>query len=102
VLPYPMAKRAGSPLLTAAQGYGAYRIGGVFGILAGTGALAAPVIIGAVLAGSDSLVIRLGVLLPCAAIYGFLLAFAGVRLASRLGVGKLPELCQVALRSAVS
>jgi ABC-2 type transport system permease protein len=101
-LPYPMAKRAGSPLLTAAQGYGAYRIGGVFGILAGTGVAAAPVIIGAVLAGSDSLAIRLGVLLPCAAIYGFLLALAGVRLASRVGVGKLPELCQVALRSAVS
>jgi hypothetical protein len=42
------------------------------------------------------------VLLPCAAIYGFLLALAGVRLASAAAVGKLPELCQVAMRSAVS
>ena len=59
-------------------------------------------IIGVVLAASDSLAVRIGVLLPCAAIYGFLLALAGVRLASAAAVGKLPELCQVAMRSAVS
>jgi len=60
------------------------------------------VIIGVVLAASDSLAIRIGILLPCGAIYGFLLALAGVRLASAAAVGKLPELCQVAMRSAVS
>jgi ABC-2 type transport system permease protein len=101
-LPYPMAKRAGTPILVAAPGYGGYRIGGVFGTLAGTAVAATPVIIGVLLAAGDSLAVRIGVLLPCAAIYGFLLAFAGVRLASAAAVGKLPELCQMAMRSAVA
>jgi ABC-2 type transport system permease protein len=102
VLPYPTVKRAGTPFLVAAPGYGGYRIGAVLATLAGTAVAAAPVIIGVVLAASDSLAVRIGVLLPCAAIYGFLLALAGVRLASAAAVGKLPELCQVAMRSAVS
>jgi ABC-2 type transport system permease protein len=101
-LPYPMARRVGSPILVAAPGYGGYRIGSVLGTLAGTAVAATPVVIGVLLAASDSLAVRLGVLLPCAAIYGFLLAFAGVRLASAVAVGKLPELCQVAISSAVS
>ena len=101
-LPYPMAKRTGSPVLVAAPGYGGYRVGSILGTLVGTAILATPVIIGAVLAASDSLAIRIGVLLPCAAIYGFLLALAGVRLASAVATGKLPELCQVAMASAVS
>jgi ABC-2 type transport system permease protein len=101
-LPYPMARRAGSPILVAAPGYGGYRIGSVLGTLAGTAVASAPIIIGVVLAASDSLAIRIGVLLPCGAVYGFLLAFAGVRLAAAVGVGKLPELCQVAMSSAVS
>jgi ABC-2 type transport system permease protein len=101
-LPYPMARRAGSPVLVAAPGYAGYRIGSILGTLAGTAVAAAPVIICAVLAVSDPLAVRIGVLLPCAAIYGFLLALAGVRLASAVAVGKLPELCQVAIASAVS
>jgi ABC-2 type transport system permease protein len=101
-LPYPMAKRTGSPVPVAAPGYGGYRVGGSLGTLAGTAVAATPVIIGVLLAASDSLAVRLGVLLPCAAIYGFLLALAGVWLASAVGVGKLPELCQVAMTSAVS
>jgi len=102
VLPYPMARRAGNPILVAAPGYGAYRLGSYFGTLAGTAIAAAPVIAAAVLAASDSLAIRIGVLLPGAALYGFLLALAGVRIASVLAVGKLPELCQVAMSSAVA
>jgi ABC-2 type transport system permease protein len=101
-LPYPMAKRAGSPVLVAAPGYAGYRIGSVLGTLAGSAVAATPVIIGVLLAASDPLAVRIGVLLPGAAIYGFLLALAGVRLASAVGAGKLPELCQVAMRSAVS
>jgi ABC-2 type transport system permease protein len=101
-LPYPMAKRAGTPILVAAPGYGGFRIGGVFGTLIGSAVAATPVIIGVLLAASDSLPVRIGLLLPGAAIYGFLLALAGVRLASAVGAGKLPELCQVAMSSAVS
>jgi ABC-2 type transport system permease protein len=101
-LPYPMVRRAGTPVLVAAPGYSGPRLGGVFGTLVGTGVAAAPVIVGAVLAASDPLAIRLGVLLPCAAIYGFLLALAGVRLAAAAAVGRLPEITHMAMASAVS
>ena len=99
VLPYPMAKRAGTPMLVAAQGYGAYRIGSVMGTLAGTAVAATPVIIGVVQTATDSDAIRIGVMWPCAAVYGFALALAGVRLAAEVATGKMPELCQVAVRS---
>jgi ABC-2 type transport system permease protein len=101
-LPYPMVKRTGTPILVAAPGYQGFRIGGIFGTLAGTAVLAAPVIVAVVLAQTAPLAIRLGLLLPCAAIYGFALAFAGVRLAAAAAVGKVPELCQVALSSAMT
>ena len=101
-LPYPMAKRTGTPILTAAQGYSGYRFGSIMGTLVGTGVLAAPVIVAVVLALAGPLAIRLGVLLPCGAVYGFALALAGVRLAAAAAVGKIPELCQVALSSAVA
>jgi ABC-2 type transport system permease protein len=100
--PYPMVRRTGTPVLVAAPGYAGVRLGAVFGTLIGTGVLAAPVIAGVVLAASDPLAIRLGVLLPCAAVYGFLLALAGVRIAAAAGAGKLPELTQMAMSSAVS
>ncbi len=99
-LPYPMVKRVGTPVLVAAPGYAAYRIGGVLGTLAGTAALAAPVIAAAVLAANGPDAIRIGVMLPCAAVYGFALAAAGVRLAARLAASKMPELCQAALHTA--
>jgi hypothetical protein len=38
-------------------------------------------------------------LLACAAAYGLALAWAGVQIAARIAEGKLPELCQVAIRS---
>ena len=67
VLPYPMAKRTGFPILVNAQGYGAYRFGGVLGTLAGTAVAATPVIIGVVQTATDSDAIRIGVIWPCAA-----------------------------------
>jgi len=39
-------------------------------------------------------------MLPCAAAYGFALAVIGVRLAAKLAERTLPEMCQVALRTA--
>jgi ABC-2 type transport system permease protein len=101
-LPYPMVKRTGTPVLVAAPGYAGYRLGGILGTLAGTAVLAAPVIVAVVLAQTAPLAIRLGVLLPCGAVYGFVLALAGVRLAAAAAVGKIPELCQVALSSAMA
>ena len=94
-----MVKRTGFPILVNAQGYGAYRFGGVLGTLAGTAVAATPVIIGVMQTATDSDVIRIGVIWPCAAVYGFALALAGVRLAAVAAAGKMPELCQVAVRS---
>ncbi len=101
-LPYPMVKRAGTPMLVAAPGYGAYRIGSVFGTLVGTAVAAAPAIIAAVQTATDSDAIRIGVLWPCAAVYGFALALAGVRLAAAAAAGRMPELTQVAVRSVMT
>jgi ABC-2 type transport system permease protein len=98
-LPYPMVKRIGNPMLVSAPGYAGYRIGGLL-TLAGTAVLAAPVIVGAVLAANGPDAIRIGVMLPCAAAYGFALAVIGVRLAAKVAETTLPEMCQVALRTA--
>jgi ABC-2 type transport system permease protein len=100
-LPYPMVKRTGTPMLTAAQGYAGYRLGSVFGTLVGTAVAAAPVIILVVHTASDAMAIRIGVILPSAAVYGFALAFAGVRLAAAAAAGRMPELTQAAVRSAM-
>jgi ABC-2 type transport system permease protein len=98
-LPYPMIKRVGTPVVVAAPGYAAYRSLSVLGTLAGTAVLAAPVIVGAVLAANGPVAIRIGVMVPCAAVYGFGLAVVGVRMAAKIAASKMPELCQVALRT---
>lgn len=98
-LPYPMVRRVGTPVVVAAPGYGAQRLGSVFGTLAGTAALAAPVIVGVVLVANGPDAIRIAVMLPCAAVYGLVLAVAGVRLAARIAERKLPEICQAALQT---
>jgi ABC-2 type transport system permease protein len=99
-LPYPMAKRAGSPLLVAAPGYGAYRFGSVLGTLAGTAVAVIPVTLAVVLTASGPVTIRVPVLVVCAAAYGFALAWAGVRIAAATAQARVPELCQTAVRSA--
>ena len=88
-------------MLVAVPGYAVQRIGGVLGTLAGTAVLAAPVIAGAVLAANGPDAIRIGVMLPGAAGYGFALAVAGVRLAAQVAESKMPEICQLALRTAM-
>jgi ABC-2 type transport system permease protein len=99
VLPYPTARRAGSPLPQFAPGYGAHAIGSILGTLVCTGVAASPVIVVAVLTSADPAVIRVPLLVLGAAAYGLALAWAGVRIAARAAEGRLPELCQVAIRS---
>lgn len=60
---------------------------------------ATPVIIGVAQTATDSDAIRIGVIWPCAAVYGFALALVGVRLAAVAAADKMAELCQVAVRS---
>jgi hypothetical protein len=99
VLAYPMDKRAGNPMRQAAQGYGPYGLGGVLGTLACVAVAAIPVIVAVVLTNSDPSAARLPVLVPGAAAYGFALAWIGVRIAASAAERKLPELCQIAVRS---
>jgi len=96
---YPVERRVGSPTPRPADGYRGYAIGGTFGTLLGTGAAVAPVIVAVLLTRSAPAAVRLPLLIACAAGYGFALAWAGVRIAGRLGADRLPELGQVAVRS---
>jgi ABC-2 type transport system permease protein len=98
---YPMAKRVGTPIYTAAPGYGSSRVAATIGTLFGIPALVAPVIVAAVLTAGAPLAIRAPVLTVCAAAYGLALAWAGVRIAATTGEAKMPELCQIALASKV-
>ena len=91
-LAYPMAKRTGSPMRQAAQGYGSYTFGGILGSLAGTAVAATPVILAAAFTGSVSVAVRAPVLIICSAAYGLALAWAGVQIAAREAEGRLPEL----------
>jgi hypothetical protein len=52
-----------------------------------------------VLTSTGPAAVRIPALAACAAAYGLALAWAGVRIAARAAEGKLPELCQVAIRS---
>ncbi len=99
---YPMARRAGSPLRQPAPGYQAYGAGGVFANLGTVAVAAIPMIVAAVLLGTAPSVFWYPVLLGCAVIYAFGLLYAGVQLAAIAAEQKLPELCQIALRSQLS
>ena len=101
VLAYPMQKRAGNPLPQQAQGFGGYAVGAMFGTLASVAVAVIPVIVLGNLTSSVSAAIRLPVLFGCAAAYGFGLAWLGVRATAIAAEGKLPELCQVAMRTSL-
>jgi ABC-2 type transport system permease protein len=98
-VPYPMEKRVGSPTPRAASGYTGYGLGGTLGSLLGTVLAVVPVVLGAVLTRSDPAAVRMPVLVLCAAGYGLVLAWIGVRIAARAAEQKLPELYQIAVRS---
>ena len=98
-VPYPMDKRLGNATRGAAAGYTSYGAGSTLGTLLGVAVLVAPVIVAAVLTSTGPATVRIPALAACAAAYGLALAWAGVRIAARAAEGKLPELCQVAIRS---
>jgi hypothetical protein len=94
-----MQKRPGNPMPQQAQGFGGYSFVGIFGTLACVAVAVIPVIIAGNLTSGVSAAVRIPVLFVCAAAYGFWLAWLGVRTAATVAEGKLPELCQVALRT---
>jgi ABC-2 type transport system permease protein len=95
----PVEKRAGSPAPRAADGYIGHAYVSTFGSLLGVAAAVSPVVLGVVLTRSDTAVARMPVLVLCAAGYGIALAWIGVRIAARAAEQRLPELCQIAVRS---
>jgi ABC-2 type transport system permease protein len=98
-LAYPVQKRAGNPMPQPVPGYAGAAVAGIFGTLAAVAVAVIPVIILGNLTTGVSTAIRLPVLFGCAAAYGFGLAWLGVRAAAIVAEGKLPELCQVAMRT---
>jgi ABC-2 type transport system permease protein len=98
-LPYPVEKRAGSPVPRPADGFMGHRMLGSFGSLIGTGVLALPVILAVTLTSSDLAGVRMPALVVGGAVYGLALAWAGVRIAARLAEPKIPELGQLAAHS---
>ena len=100
-LAYPMAKRTGSPMRQAAQGYGSYTFGGILASVAGVGVAVTPVLLVAAFTSTAPAAVRTPALIICSAAYGFALAWAGVQIAARAAEGRLPELCQIAVRSTI-
>jgi ABC-2 type transport system permease protein len=100
-LAYPMAKRAGSPMRQAAQGYGAYTFGGIFASVGGVAVAATPVIVVAAFTSTAPAAVRAPALIICSAAYGLALAWAGVQIAARAAQARLPDLCQIAVQSMV-
>jgi hypothetical protein len=85
----------------AATGYGSYTFGGMLASLVGVATAVTPVIVTAAVTSTAPAAVRTPALIICSAAYGLALAWAGVQIAARLAEGKLPELCQVAVRSTV-
>lgn len=98
VAPYPMEKRAGNPMAQAASGSGVYRLS-ILGTLVAVVIAASPAIAAAVLTSTVPESIRAPALLVGSAAYGLALALTGVRIAAAAAEQRLPELCQVAIRS---
>ena len=101
VLAYPMQKRAGNPMPQPAQGYSGHAAGVIFGTLGCVAVAVIPIIILGNVTSGASAAIRLPLLFGCAAAYGLGLAWLGVRAAAVAAEGKLPELCQIAMRTSL-
>ncbi len=101
VSPYPVEKRGGTPMPRAATGHNGEYVGATFLIMLGVGVAVTPVILAVVFTQSAPAALRLPVLVLAAAAYGLALAWGGVRGAAVAAESKLPELAQVAIRSAL-
>jgi ABC-2 type transport system permease protein len=98
-LSYPVEKRAGNPAPRPAGGYTGYPLGGTLACLGAVGVAVIPVVVLGLNTSSDPAAIRMPLLVLGAAGYGLALTWAGVRIAAATATQKLPELCQIAIRS---
>jgi ABC-2 type transport system permease protein len=99
VLPFPMDKRAGSPIRQAASGFRGHQFIGMLGTICGTVIAVIPMIVAVSVTGTDNPAVRMPVLVVCGAAYGLALAWGGVRIAAIGAEPQLPELSQIAIRS---
>jgi ABC-2 type transport system permease protein len=98
---YPVEKRGGTPMPRAATGYNGMAVGSQLVTMLGVAVAVTPVILAAVFTQTVTPAIRIPVLVLGAAAYGLALAWGGVRAAARLAEPKLPELAQIAIKSAL-
>ena len=98
---YPVEKRGGTPMPRAATGYNGTAVGSQLATLLGVAVAVTPVILAAVFTQSVTPAIRIPVLVLSGAAYGLALAWGGVRAAAKLAEPKLPELAQIAIKSAL-
>jgi ABC-2 type transport system permease protein len=98
-LPYPMERRVGSPTPRQVEGYTMQALAGRLGSLIIVIMLEIPVIIGIAATGSVGDTVRLPALIGGGAVYGALLAWAGIAIGAATAQGKLPELYQLASRT---
>jgi hypothetical protein len=98
-LAFPAQKRVGSPIPNAADGYGGQSFACSFGSLLGVPVVIIPIILGVTMTGTVASAVRLPVLALIAAAYGIAVAWGGGRWSAALATGKMPELCQIAIRS---
>jgi ABC-2 type transport system permease protein len=98
---YPMEKRGGTPMPRAASGHNGAAAGSQLLTLLGVAVAVTPVILAVVFTRTDPAAVWMPVLVLGGAAYGLALAWAGVRGAANLAEQKLPELAQIAIKSAL-
>jgi ABC-2 type transport system permease protein len=97
--PYPVEKRAGTPMPRAVDGFMGQSVGVTFLSLIAVLVAAVPVILGVTLTATAPAAARMPLLVLCAAVYGLALTCAGVGIAAHVAERKVPELYQIAVRS---
>jgi ABC-2 type transport system permease protein len=98
-LPYPVERRAGTPTPRQLDGYALPALGGRLGSLAAVAVAVIPAVVAVAATGSVTDAVRIPVLIAGGAVYGGLLASAGVAIGGAISARKLPELFQLASRS---
>jgi ABC-2 type transport system permease protein len=98
-LPYPVERRAGSPTPRQLDGYTLPAVGSRLGSLAIVALAVIPAVVAIAATGSVTAAVRVPALIAGGAVYGGLLAWAGVAIGAVIAAGKLPELFQLAARS---
>jgi ABC-2 type transport system permease protein len=97
--PYPVEKRAGTPMPRPVDGYMGLSVGVTFGSLIAVLVAVVPIILAVILTATAPTAARMPLLVLCAAVYALALTCAGVGIAAQVAERKVPELYQIAVRT---